>query len=493
MNWPAVAARVPARWKSRFAYFAAFYVTSPSTLSLLPKVTFGELRTSIISAEDIATLLQRGYIFRIGDKEATGAVHLFTVVEKRKKRRRLISEPRTANCIFEVPQEFRFSLPSPVENIRAVASWRRRNPAGRAVCIDFSFFYGQMGMSEEAARANAFVLDETFGSLQGTYAMRTVPTGGRQVVGLAQATTESLVCGLGSPTMAYIDNVRILAAGELEAFEDTAALFNVCATCGIRINETMEEALSEDPVVHRFLGWNFKADSFNVSDGVREKLQVAANRVLRADLRWGEVEKYMGLLNHVLSVCRLDDNLYYIYKFVRRRAAAQTQPHELANIWPCIKDAFRSVLMRAATMKNVSFEGFENITATASLVTDASKSGWGAVLQMDGRVSIMAGPWTPAEATRPINELEAMGVLRALEAGRFPRRDRNGRANINVVVDNTSVMYAISKLRSRSFWLNEHINDVKEVCRRKRIRIVSISYVNTKANNADALSRIFEN
>lgn len=350
-----------------------------------------------------------------------------------------------------------------------------------------------MGMSDEASRANAFVLDKKFGNLEGTYAMRTVPTGGRQVVGLAQATTESLVCGLGSPTMTYIDNVRILAPGELEAFEDTVALFNVCSTCGIRVNESLEEALSADTVSHRFLGWNFSADSFTVSDGVKEKLLSAANRVLRADLRWGEVEKYMGLLNHVSSVCRLDDNLYYIYKFVRRRAAAQTEPHELANVWPCIKNTFRSVLMKAAAQRNVPYWRFENATATANLVTDASKAGWGAVMQADGRVSIMAGRWSPAEATRPINELEAMGVLRALETCRFPRRDRRGWANINVAVDNTSVMYALTKLRSRSYWLNEHIDHVKEVCKRKRIRIATISYVNTKANNADALSRMFEN
>ncbi len=77
-----------------------------------------------------------------------------------------------------------------------------------------------------------------------------------------------------------------------------------------------------------------------------------------------------------------------------------------------------------------------------------------------------------------IAELEAKAVVRALHAFEV-----SPTTPIDLVIDNTTVLYSIVKGRSASFWLNKHISTITEYT------IKSVSYIRSADNVADGLSR----
>ncbi len=112
-------------------------------------------------------------------------------------------------------------------------------------------------------------------------------------------------------------------------------------------------------------------------------------------------------------------------------------------------------------------------TATAMLVTDASMTGWGAeYFAANGEVRSTGGPWSPELLLCHPNIAELEG--RAVVCGLLAFGDGHtgtDPAPLELVVDNTTVMYATIKGHSRSFWLNEQVKEIE------KFRIASIRYV----------------
>jgi hypothetical protein len=107
-----------------------------------------------------------------------------------------------------------------------------------------------------------------------------------------------------------------------------------------------------------------------------------------------------------------------------------------------------------------------------TLFTDASKIGWGAVMLKQHQVFTTGGKWSPAEAQKHINILEARAVQEAIDYF----EDDLSQRNVTIVVDNTSVIGAMHRRRSNSYELNAALSQVLQ--RLERINsAATVSYI----------------
>jgi hypothetical protein len=126
--------------------------------------------------------------------------------------------------------------------------------------------------------------------------------------------------------------------------------------------------------------------------------------------------------------------------------------------------------------------------ASATLFTDASEGGWGAVLCFDsGEVYAAGERWSDSEAKCGIAVLECDAVQKALRAFACRLLDV-GRLELRV--DNTSVEHAIRRGAARSEDLNTALLPVlQKLAKSVPSCRVSVGYVPTGQNPADGPSR----
>ena len=167
---------------------------------------------------------------------------------------------------------------------------------------------------------------------------------------------------------------------------------------------------------------------------------------------------------------------YYIYKFFRRRNQQVTDNKDPARMWNTTKDPWIDWFKALNQTRRIPQRPKE----ICVLVTDASMTGWGAVMFLAGTVRSTGGPWPKvfSKWNAHINELEAAAVQRGLES-LVPVE-----CPVDLRVDNTTVMYSLLRRRSRSFHINKCLMQIT-----KRWKILSITYVKSQDNVADALSR----
>ncbi len=115
------------------------------------------------------------------------------------------------------------------------------------------------------------------------------------------------------------------------------------------------------------------------------------------------------------------------------------------------------------------------------LFTDASQSGWGAVLVHPGqRVSIVGARW---EQATEINQGELKAVRLAMES--FSAWFHDGAA-IHLHIDNTSVIAALTKNHAKADNLNKELATWRIP---RNVTILSVRYVASTHNPADVPSR----
>ena len=113
--------------------------------------------------------------------------------------------------------------------------------------------------------------------------------------------------------------------------------------------------------------------------------------------------------------------------------------------------------------------------------TDASLLGWGCIVQWpSGKTISQGGRWSVKEAKLHISELEARVVKIALITF-VPQYSK-----VEIFIDNTSVLGAIGKGRSRNFALNRIVELLSN-----QWTIVKCTYIRSEDNPADELSRRF--
>ena len=450
--------------------------------------TKGWTREAELLQEDVDILIATDHIESIAEGEVKGTVRAFTTVEWEKQRRRFITEP-ILNYFFEDGGEI--SLASLEDILTPV------NATTHAINLDYPWFFGQMEIPAAARPYYCF----KFGGAW--WSMKTVATGGRHVPAAAQAITKSIAV-LASREVhehprndAYVDNVRFVSS-EIETLRAVhQAWVQLSKKAGITIDALGEKF---DPTTeYTFLGVRCihaavgRKPAVALGDKSSKKL-AAWERVLTAPHR---ERLTMRTVLCVVGVCVWASRVlalslakrYYIFKFVRRRVAANHGLDAPAHPWECVIPIMIEWIheARQKSQRLISESNAEEWT----LFSDSCLSGYGAIiipppdsLRTQG-MTVVAGRWNFDEH---INVLEARACKIGVEA--LPRQSII--TPLRIIVDNTAILGSGRKTRSNGFVLNNVVGAIHDSAMHLNYAIHAWKYIGTADNPADAPSRWYE-
>eukprot|EP00744_Colponema_vietnamica_P015775 GILI01022118.1.p1 GENE.GILI01022118.1~~GILI01022118.1.p1 ORF type:complete len:196 (+),score=14.57 GILI01022118.1:193-780(+) len=187
-----------------------------------------------------------------------------------------------------------------------------------------------------------------------------------------------------------------------------------------------------------------------------------------------------------VQVCKY----FWAFKFVRRMLSklnrgliTRNEEIEIGNSALCQLKKWRADILSAGP-RLISREKSNDMT----LWSDASNTGWGAVLFDDDtqRTFVVGNRWASHEASLHINIKEARALFKALTLF-----DNLEQKTIQPMIDNTSTVYSLIKERSTSELLNKEVTSIFALCKRREIRLKKPQYISTKQNPADFWSRLF--
>ena len=455
---------------------------------------FSHIPTSVVedanmSREDIEALLHADLIRMAPDQNVTTNTRSFCVPEIAKGRRRWICHPPNFNTEASQRMES-VSLPKPDEVMNKVGRFRF------AWDIDLRSYYHQFGLDDYL-----FV----FRCHNKLYHLTTIPTGAAPCPLLAQYYSTALA-QLAKEQVpeddvdfdVYIDNIRLLTNDEGVLRRFMRALFRSASVLQIEINESSEEVFARDMQKYEFLGIAFDHGNQSTKLGTKTRNKLiditneGTNPTMGAVLRWFGVLQYAAFVNGTVR-----GKFFWIYKFMRRRAQQRSLLKEPANIWPSLANQWCEWLRIELEAPARIWDANKQPTAPVTIYTDASGSGYAAVIFLHDRTLTCAGRWPVSWRSRHINVKEAFALWAGLKrCGQIFRLDSDysntkceGLA-VDIRVDNTSVLYCAKKGLSRSWELNCIVTRIRRLPVWQYVR--SCEYVSSMDNRADKASRIWE-
>jgi hypothetical protein len=424
-------------------------------------------------------------------------MHIFCVCEVSKCRWRLIVHTCDINDHEkEIPISITFTpLQHLIDSHLKTVSYVAQN--------DSASCYHQFRLSETARDYYAFEFPG-FGILR----LVTIATGQRQcvaraellarcVLGQTTASMQRLEGTAGIETDTYIDNYKGASRNKSVARQFSRALSQTAARFNVTMNETADAAEKAVSQEFTFRGIEFFFPPDDKTTLLARPGSKTRKKLTEAWESFGEVHSWT--FRHAESVFSLGvyassvlgvatHPYYYVYKYVRRRhrllAQGVISQNSLANVWPSIAALWRDWIKGLLDHEGRRHDASHHVGDHYIVVTDASHAGWGGMIFFRGRLlRTMSGGWEqyagPGAPQRPhINVLEIMAArhtVAALPSG----------SSCSLYVDNTTVISAISKGRSRSYAVNQELSRLEVT----GIRILDIHYVASAQNPADGISR----
>jgi hypothetical protein len=180
--------------------------------------------------------------------------------------------------------------------------------------------------------------------------------------------------------------------------------------------------------------------------------------------------------------------LYHVIKFIRR--IQRREMNDVIKIWACIREHWRSTLLKMTTMH---FVAPATPTSTATVFTDASLAGWGVVIldYLRRPIRIFAGKWSRIERNESINMLELRTLRIGIRILASLKESTSEVISLNAFIDNTSAQAWATRRRAPRWATNELALQIDDELVNGNIQLSSLDYVETARNIADGPSRIF--
>ena len=450
-----------------FLEFAQFF--EKEFLASVPRKT-----TTVVdlSEDDLDLLIAAGLLVHVPQEWLPYGLgmKLYSVPEVAKRRRRWIVHTVDINAFVDAPAVSFLPLNDLIED---------GLQGGRCFTVDAAAYYHQFAIPADSQKYYSFM------SVRGPLALSSIATGQRHSVGYAQNVSRFVlhraianVEGSSKDSKeAYIDNFRYRTLSEQRFGQAVDAFYEECSTFGIQINEEYDDVRNNIQNEYDFRGVHFSNKSVTNTSKTKDKL-IQARHDISAQLDIRTAISIFGLCVFASTVAALPlAPYYYVYKYIRRRSqqisTGSRSPAGDACIWPAIVSTWQTWIDRLIVAVRLSTPQPESV-----IVSDASKSGWGAIWFHDGIISYVADVWTAQEQLWPICELEALAAYRGL------LRMEVGPQPILLAIDNTTAKDALRNSRSRSFHLNAVVGSILAGwC------VARIIWISTARNPSDVLSR----
>jgi hypothetical protein len=451
-------------WCKHAQYFAVTSALLGTTFSV-------DSSPADLEIGDIEQLTAMKYVEKIAHTQVKGTVRVFWVAEILKRRRRLVTHPKEQN---ELPFQKEPSLFPSDEEVFDI------HKAPTAACVDMKAFFNQFELPTYLR--DYFCFRTKTGEW---YRLCTIPTGGRESPIIAQIVLKSLALRIEEASQtkvtAFIDNLRI--AGKPHQVEKgLRLLYHICKSeLGMQINETFDLALIQS--TYTFLGINFKHDKHSPSVALGEGAitRLRATPEINPTTTIRECLVLFGRLIAASRVLGLQPP-YHVVKFLRCRVG--TPLESLALVWPAIIPTWKAWWQQACEN---NARPLNRPLGAATLYTDASSKGWGAVMITCGPPRITGARWSTAVATQlHINILETLAVGLAVKTLQL----RN--CQLTIVLDSTVAIAQIGKhplATPRGFWLSAAKLWVKHILSAANILTRHVEWIRSDENPADAPSR----
>ena len=439
---------------------------------------------SSIARDDIAQMMKDGTMRPLSKTQAKKVrrwAKFFTVYEAKKHRRRGIVWPRQVND--EVDYDCDIHLHSLLEQMLQMKS------GDTAAAFDFTAGFHQFELGEEVRPYFSILTsdDEAYEFLRGLM-------GFRPMAELMDVTTKILATStvlrkehIDVRINTHIDNVRFL--GTPDAVTRASQRFTEnCAFVNATINSESQNELHR---AGEYCGvvYDYEHGTTAVPSHMLDKLDAYYQEFCDSPT-FETASAFFGVLFHVSAVLRAPLHAYYhVIKWYRKTMSRATTERitgaEGVRFWesarPQLEGWLRFVKANTPVTRN------RTSATEIRLFTDASSTGWGALLfPGDGTMRVVAGRWSPLDASRDISEQEAMAVTNAVSA--FMEWLRG--AAFQLHVDNTSLLWAVAKGYARAWNLNKRVTELKAILD-PLAATYSVHYVRSAENPADGPSRGF--
>ncbi|ORC88347.1 putative target of rapamycin (TOR) kinase 1 [Trypanosoma theileri] len=431
----------------------------------------------VIPVADANLLRAAGVITDASSLETGSWVVPFSVVEEKPtgKRRRWIAWPREKNK--DDPYEAEVPLGHISRYLPAVLD-------EAASCLDLKASFFQVELPLETRRFfRCRVADNSIVELT------RLPMGYKVSPEILQTVTSAIagVPGNVKPALAapcelrldvWIDNIRI--SGKIkEVVQWERQVRHWAEECHATIGEVISGAHS-----YTFLGVVFDHSSRSVA---LSKKCIGKLRDIRSLRLWTVAEMEVAVSRFLYAAAILGVRLtafFFFLKAVRRRLSALnrglislTEPAHLP------RSATREgQLLLRILLRNEKRIMTKTVAVSATMITDASLHGWGAIMFLEsGEVKIAGAPWmTPPTL---IMQAEARAVRLALLAFAeiLPK-------HVKVFVDNTSLQYSAQKGHAKSYALTWELDQILKILDSRGVQ-ASFEYVKSRDNPVDGLSR----
>jgi hypothetical protein len=287
----------------------------------------------------------------------------------------------------------------------------------------------------------------------------------------------------------HIDNVRFTSTRHCDVAKIGDIFRKVCEEANVTLNA---ESVNEPHQQGVFLGmlFDYRTSVVSVGPKAMTKLARRATAIDNAKATWADI---ICLYNSCVFASRVQRvcmaRFWPIIKYMRRRARAFAEGSlaldDPAELWPSVRPHWHELIEVLSTNTPTAHGSSKPSGIDTVLFTDASTTGWGAVLVQGGIIKAYGGRWKSTTLTSAdINDLEMSAV--SLGTKHFSE-DLRGKSFI-VVVDNTSTYHVLRKGSAREMDLNAAAALALESLSGRGD--VFVMWLSTLLNPADGWSRL---
>eukprot|EP00759_Apiculatamorpha_spiralis_P014890 PhF_6_TR21657/c4_g2_i2/m.30861 len=337
----------------------------------------------------------------------------------------------------------------------------------KALCTDIAMSFSTVPLSKEVQSYHC-VRDE-----EGNwYASTVLVMGSKPAAELMQCITEVLVQARQTTDTVFnvhIDNVRWLSTKE----QDLRTCYDIFVENVNMVGKNLkinQDFMSKPHSCGMAFGvlYEYEKGKVALPGKFLYKLEGLLEEILKP-MTVQRAYEIMGLMFFGSTVLNINvGRFWYIVKWYRRIASkverGDYSMDSIVSVWESKRKDFKDWILILQRNEPVDHHVAEH---EFTLFTDASNTGYGAVLLHDGMIvkdfgkktpQEFAGRWDALNAGKHINLLEAKAVQHALE---YFGSQLQG-STVRVMIDNTSLLGALKNKYSQSFALNSETQKILE-------------------------------